>query len=89
MPDHLRGLVEAIVRSLPIKDPHAQKRQQQQIVDLCTVNHMKLLRPVDHIGPQPIIKVQVWEDVIPPVMVCSRLVLPLLVDPMEGVLGDL
>ena len=40
-------------------------------------------------GPQPIVKVQVQEDVIPPVMVCSRLILPLLVDPMEGILGDL
>ena len=89
MPDRLCGLVEAIVRSLPIEDPHAQKRQQRQIVDLCTVDHMKPLCPADHIGPQPIIKVQVWEDIIPPVMVCSRLVLPLLVDPMEGVLGDL
>ena len=40
-------------------------------------------------GPQPIIKVKVQEDVIPPTMVCSHLVLPLLADPMEGVLGDL
>ena len=40
-------------------------------------------------GPQPIVKVKVREDIIPPVMVCSRLVLPLLADTMEGVLGDL
>ena len=40
-------------------------------------------------GPQPIVKVKVWEDVIPPVMVCSRLVLPRLADPVEGILGDL
>ena len=40
-------------------------------------------------GPQPIVKVQVQEDVIPPAMVCSRLVLPLLVNPVEGVLGNL
>ena len=40
-------------------------------------------------GPQPIIKEEVWEDVIPPPMVCSRLVLPFLKDPMEGILGDL
>ena len=40
-------------------------------------------------GPQPIIEEEVWEDVIPPPMVCSRLVLPLLADPMEGILGNL
>ena len=40
-------------------------------------------------GPQPIIKVQVREDVIPPTMVCSRLVLPRLANPVEGILGDL
>ena len=40
-------------------------------------------------GPQPIVEEQVWEDVIPPVMVCSCLILSLLVDPMEGILGDL
>ena len=40
-------------------------------------------------GPQSIIKVQVREDVVPPTMVGSRLVLPCLTNPMEGVLGDL
>ena len=50
---------------------------------------MEPFSPSDHMGPQPIVKVQVREDVIPPAMVCSRLVLPLLTDPMEGSLGDL
>ena len=40
-------------------------------------------------GPQPIIEEEVWEDIIPPPMVCSHLVLPLLADPMEGILGNL
>ena len=40
-------------------------------------------------GPQLIVKVKVQEDVIPPTMVCSHLVLPLLADPMESGLGDL
>ena len=40
-------------------------------------------------GPQPIVKVQVREDVIPPTMVCSCLVLPRLANPVEGILGDL
>ena len=50
---------------------------------------MKPFSPADHVGPQPIIKEQVRKDVIPPVMVSSHLVLPLLVDPMKGILGNL
>ena len=40
-------------------------------------------------SPQPIIKEEVWEDIIPPLMVCSRLVLSLFAEPVEGILGDL
>ena len=40
-------------------------------------------------GPQLIVKVKVREDVIPPAMVCSRLILPLLANPVEGSLGNL
>ena len=40
-------------------------------------------------GPQSIVEVQVWKDVVPPSMVSGRLVLPLLANPMEGILGDL
>ena len=50
---------------------------------------MEPFSPVDHVGPQPIIKEQVQEDVIPPVMVGGHLVLPLLADSMKGILGDL
>ena len=40
-------------------------------------------------GPQPAVKVQVREDIIPPAMMGSRLILPVLVDPVEGILGNL
>ena len=50
---------------------------------------MEPFSPPDHMGPQLIIKIQVREDVVPPPMVCSRLILPLFADPMESVLGDL
>ena len=40
-------------------------------------------------GPQLIIEEEVWEDVVPPAMVCSRCILPFLANPMEGVLGNL
>ena len=89
MPDRLSGLVKTIVRSLPIEDPHAQQQQQQSILNLCSIDHTEPFSPSDHMGPQPIVKVQVQEDVIPPSMVCSRLILPVLANPMEGILGDL
>ena len=44
---------------------------------------------MDHMGPQPIVKVKVREDVVPPVMVSGRLILSLLADSMEGILGNL
>ena len=50
---------------------------------------MEPFSPSDHMGPQPVIKVQVWEDVIPPAMMGSRLILPVFANPVEGVLGDL
>ena len=53
------------------------------------VDHTKPFSPTDHMGPQPIIEEKVWEDVIPPAMVCSCRILPLFDDPMEGILGDL
>ena len=44
---------------------------------------------MDHMGPQLIIEEKVWEDVIPPAMVCSCFIFPLFADPVEGILGDL
>ena len=51
MPDHLHSLVETIIWSLPIKDPHTQKRQQQQIIDLHPIDHTEPFSPLDHMGP--------------------------------------
>ena len=89
MSDRLSHLVQTIVWSTPVEDPHAKQQQQGRIVNLPPVDHMKPFGPVDHMGPQPIIKEKVWEDIIPPSMVCSHLILPLLADPMEGILGNL
>ena len=40
-------------------------------------------------GPQPIVKVEVQVNVVPPAMVSSSRILSVLANPMEGVLGDL
>ena len=56
MPDRLSGLVEMIVGSFPIEDPHVQQRQQQGVVNLRPVYYTEPFSPSDHMGPQPIIK---------------------------------
>ena len=89
MPDHLSGLVQTIIWSLPIEDPHTQQRQQRGVIDLRPINHTEPFSPSNHVRPQLVIKVQVREDVAPPAMVSSRLILSLLTNSMEGVLGDL
>ena len=89
MPDCLRGLVKMVVRSLPIEDPHTQQRQQRGIIDLRPIDYTEPFSPTNHMGPQPIVKEQVREDVVPPAMMGGCLILPLLMNPMEGILGDL
>ena len=89
MPDCLRGLVKMVVRSLPIEDPHVQQRQQRSVIYLHPIDHSEPFSPSDHMGPQPIVKVQVREDVAPPAMVSGCLILPRFANPMESGLGDL
>ena len=89
MPDRLSRLVQTIIGSFPIKDPHPEKGQQGRIVDLHTIHHSEPFSPSNHVCPQPIIEEKVREDVIPPVMVCSRRILPFFDDSVKGILGDL
>ena len=71
------------------RTPHSEQRQESQIIDLCTIHHSKPLGSTDHVGPKSIIKEKVWVHIVPPPMVGSLCVLPLLDNPMEGVLGNL
>ena len=66
-----------------------QQQQQRSVVNLRPIDFSEPFSPLDHMGPQLIIKVQVREDIVPPTMVCSRCILPCLEDPVEGILGDL
>ena len=66
-----------------------QQRQQRCIIDLRLIDHTEPFSPLDCMGPQPIVKVQVREDVVPPAMVGGHLVLPRLANTMEGILSDL
>ena len=89
MSNRLSRLVKTIVGSLPVENPHPEKRQQGRIIDFRTVHHSEPFSPSNHVRPQVVIKEEVREDVIPPMMVCSRLILPLQANPVEGDLGDL
>ena len=89
MPDCLSHLVETFIGSLPVQDSHLKQWQERQIIDLCPIHHSKPFSSTDHMCPQPIVKEKVWEDVIPPVMVCSHHILPFFDDPVKGILGDL
>ena len=53
------------------------------------IHLLKPFSPSDHMRPQAIVEEEIREDIIPPTMVCSRLIFPIFDDPMEGVLGDL
>ena len=66
-----------------------QQRQQRSIIDLRPIHHTEPFSPADHMGPQPIVEEKIWEDVVPPAMVSGCLILSLLVNPVEGILGDL
>ena len=43
----------------------------------------------DHVGPELLVKEEVWVDIAPPLIVGSLNVLSGLQDPMEGILGNL
>ena len=89
MLDRLSCLVKMIVGSLPVKNPHLEKRQERHVIDFHLVHEPKPLSTMDHVHPKPIVKEEVREDVIPPAMVCSLHILPFFDNPIEGILGNL
>ena len=89
MSNRLSRLVETIIGSFPVQNSHPEQRQEGWIINLCTVHHSEPFSPLDHVGPQSIIKEEVREDVIPPTVVCRRCILPILDNSMEGILGNL
>ena len=49
--DCLSHLMEMIVWSTPVEDPHVKQRQQGRIVNLPPIDHTKPFGPVDHMSP--------------------------------------
>ena len=89
MQNCLSHLVKTIIGSLPIYNPHLEQRREGQIIDLCLIHYLEPFSPSDHVRPKSIIKEEVRENIIPPPMVGSLHILPLLDNPMEGVPGNL
>ena len=56
VPDHLGCLMEMIVGSFPVKDPHLEQRQEGQIIDLHPIHLLKPFSSSDHMGPELIIE---------------------------------
>ena len=91
MLDGLGCLVHLLVRASPIQDPHPEQAKEDWIIDVTPINLYKPLSPLDHVHPEPIIKIEVWVHVpLPPVVNdCLVVQFSSLHNPMEGILGNL
>ena len=87
--DHLGCLMEMIIWSSPVQDPHPEQTKENWIIDSGLVHLSKPFGSSDHVGPKPIIKEEIRIDILPPLVVGSLLILSSLLNPMEGILGDL
>ena len=91
MLNRLGRLVETIIGTGPVQDPHPEQAKENWIIDVSPIHLLKPFHPSDHIGPEPIVKEEVWVHVPPPTVVDDHLIfqLPWFPNAMEGVLGDL
>ena len=85
----LGSLVHTVIGSFPVKDPHSKERQESWIIDLGLVHLLEPLCPLNHMGPESIIKKEVGICIPPPPVMDSDLVLSRFPNPVEGILGDL
>ena len=84
-------LVKMIVGTSPVQDSCPEQVEKNWIIDMSLINHLEPLCPSDHIGPEMIVKVEVWIHIPPPPVMndCFVIWFASLHDPMEGILGDL
>jgi len=72
---HRRGsLVETIVRSLPVEDPHLQQIVEDVIRHLLSVHHQQILVRSDHIRPEDVVIVKVEEAILLPPFLDHKLI---------------
>ena len=63
--------MKTIVGTHPVKDPHMEEVDQNRIVDLRPVYLSKPLCSSDHVGPESIIKEEVWERIPLPLILIN------------------
>ena len=68
-----------------------EQAEEDQVVYMSPIYLLKPFCPLDHVGPELIVKEEVQVYVPPPMVVdnCLVIQLPWLPNPMEGVLGNL
>ena len=71
-------LVQSIVRSLPVNDPHLQKVIQDFVGHHVVIQHQQILVGSDHVHPKEIIMVKVEEVISPPPFLDHKLISVLL-----------
>ena len=89
MSNGLGSLVKTIIQTCPVKDRHLEQVQENWIIDMGPVHLSKSFCCPDHIGPEPIVKEEVWIDIPPPLIMGSLCILSSFHDSMIGILGDL
>ena len=91
MLNSLSRLVKIVIGTSPVQDPHLEQVKKNQVIGLSPINASRPLRSSDHVCPQSVIKEEVRVHIPPPLIVNDGLVIwfSLLLDPMEGILGDL
>ena len=66
MTDHLCCLMQAIVNTHPINNPHTNKMMENQIIQLQKFLTLKFKQCVDHARPQEVIVVEINKDLLSP-----------------------
>ena len=91
MLNSLSSLVQPVIWTSPVEDPHTEKAKKDRIVDASPIHLTEPLCPSDHVGPGSIVKVEVQVYVPPPPIVDDHLIIwfPHLPNTMKGILGDL
>ena len=87
----LGHLVKTIVGTSTIQDSHLEQAKENWIIDTSPIHLSQPFHPSDHVGPEPIIKKEVWVHIPPPMVVddCFIVQLPSFSNTVKSVLGNL
>ena len=75
MVDHLGYSVKTIVGTGPVQDPHLEQAKKDQVINVSLIDHSEPFCSLDHIGPEAIIKEEVWVYIPPPLIMDDHLII--------------